>query len=186
MSGRKIQGAKRKEVIEKWLNGEDDPDWQVNPTKTDGKYIIRPRKPKTDPKPEKEEQEEPQEPEEGQEKESDDEVQHEKPKKPEKPKPKPKPAKLPKPYPGKSSKPVIPDDYAVEILAELRSIGELKRQKVTKREQKKLIKKQVRKHVPAPAKPEPDSGTDESDYDFEVGPPPPALPQRSRVCLLRH
>jgi hypothetical protein len=41
MSGKKIQGKRREEVIAKWLIGEEDPEWQVNPTKTPGKYIIK-------------------------------------------------------------------------------------------------------------------------------------------------
>lgn len=188
----KIQGAKRQEVIEKWLNGEDDPDWQVNPTKTAGKYIIRPRK-HEDPQPDKEEQdEEGQEQEEKEEDKESDEEPEEKPKKAAakpKPKPKPKPQKIPKPYPGKSSKPVFSDEYAVEILNELKSIGELKRQKVQKREQKKLVKNQIRKHIPAPPprpKEDPEFEYDDDDYDFDIGPPEPPLPQRCRVSLRTH
>jgi hypothetical protein len=44
MSGRKLQGKRRNEVIEKWLRGEEDAEWQVKPTKTEGKFIISERK----------------------------------------------------------------------------------------------------------------------------------------------
>jgi hypothetical protein len=130
MSQRKIQGAKRQEVIEKLLNGEDDPDWQVKETKTAGKYIISRRPPKD---PEQEEEKEEQEPEKEVKEEDSDEEPEEKPKKPvqkvaktPKPDPPSKPVKLPKVYPGKAGKPIFADDYAVEILSELRQIGELK------------------------------------------------------------
>jgi hypothetical protein len=192
---RKIQGAKRQEVIEKWLSGEDDPDWEITQTKTPGKYIIRPRKVKEQEKEEKKKsREEPkgsddEHPEESDENEEDEPPPKKAPK-PAEPVPEKKKPKLPKVYPGAAHKPVFSDDYAVEILNELRSIGELKRSKVAKRQQKKLIRHEVRKHVPKaqhpppPAKEEYDY-SDSSDYDFEIPPEPPALPQRSRVQLLR-
>jgi hypothetical protein len=195
---RKIQGAKRQQVIEKWLAGEDDPDWEINQTKTPGKYIIRPRKGKEEDEPKVKqgkksreqqghEEEERLEPEQS-EPQSDDEPPP-KPKKAPKvaePVEKPKKPKLPKVYPGKAGKPVFSDDYAVEILNELRSIGELKRTKVAKRQQKKLIRHEVRKQVPKSQPQEQQQYySDSSDYDFEVTPQEPALPQRSRVQLLR-
>jgi hypothetical protein len=41
---RQLQGRRRQEVIEKWLKGQEDPDWVVKATKTEGKYIISPHK----------------------------------------------------------------------------------------------------------------------------------------------
>ena len=38
-----IRGKKRQEYIQKWLNGEEDPEVEVKPTRVEGKYIVRPR-----------------------------------------------------------------------------------------------------------------------------------------------
>ena len=37
-------GSKRLVVIHRWLNGRDDPDWEVLPTKTKDKHIVKQRK----------------------------------------------------------------------------------------------------------------------------------------------
>lgn len=42
MSSR-IRGRKRREVIEKWLSGVEDPDIEVIPTKSEGRYIVKQR-----------------------------------------------------------------------------------------------------------------------------------------------
>ena len=39
----RVRGSKRKELIEKWLNGEEDEEYEVKPTRTEGKFIIRKR-----------------------------------------------------------------------------------------------------------------------------------------------
>ena len=36
-----IRGCKRLQIIQKWLNGHDDPNYEVLPTKTEGKYIVK-------------------------------------------------------------------------------------------------------------------------------------------------
>ena len=41
---KRISGAKRLQIIQNWLNGRDDDEWEVFPTKTEGKYFIKPRK----------------------------------------------------------------------------------------------------------------------------------------------
>lgn len=41
---KRISGAKRLQVIQNWLNGRDDDEWEVFPTKTEGKYFVKPRK----------------------------------------------------------------------------------------------------------------------------------------------
>ena len=38
-----IRGKKRQEYIQRWLNGEEDPEVEVMPTRVEGKYIVRPR-----------------------------------------------------------------------------------------------------------------------------------------------
>ena len=42
MSNR-VRGNKRKELINKWLNGEEDEEYEIRPTKTEGKFIIKKR-----------------------------------------------------------------------------------------------------------------------------------------------
>ena len=43
---KRIPQSKRLQLINKWLRGIEDDDYEVFPTKTDGKYIVRPRKKK--------------------------------------------------------------------------------------------------------------------------------------------
>ena len=40
----RIRGKKRIEIIQKFLEGEEDPKYEVVPTVTEGKYFVRPRK----------------------------------------------------------------------------------------------------------------------------------------------
>ena len=39
-----LTGSKRLAVIQRWINGHDDPEWEVFPTRTEGKYIVKQRK----------------------------------------------------------------------------------------------------------------------------------------------
>ena len=41
---KRVPQSKRLQVIQKWINGRDDPEYEVFPTKKEGKYIVRPRK----------------------------------------------------------------------------------------------------------------------------------------------
>ena len=43
MSKTYLRGSKRLSIIQNWLNGKDDDDWEVLPTKKDGKYIVKAR-----------------------------------------------------------------------------------------------------------------------------------------------
>lgn len=36
-----IRGLKRQEIIDNWLNGEEDPNFDVIPTRIEGKYIVK-------------------------------------------------------------------------------------------------------------------------------------------------
>ena len=38
-----IRGLKRQEIINNWLNGVEDPEYEVVPTKAEGKYIVKTR-----------------------------------------------------------------------------------------------------------------------------------------------
>ena len=39
----RVRGKKRMEIIKKFIDGEEDPDYEVIPTVTEGKYFVRPR-----------------------------------------------------------------------------------------------------------------------------------------------
>jgi hypothetical protein len=182
MSGKKLQGQKRQEVISKWLNGEDDPDWEVNPTKTPGKFIIRQRQqpePEPEHEPEHEVEAEGEDQEQGQ-------GQEQEPVPPPKPERKPvKPPSKPAPAAPKPQK-VFGDELAVEILNELKRMGEEKRAKEAKRQLKKEVKRQVSKKIPSsPASPEPvqEEPVEEEFNVLDYLPPP--LPQRKRVQLIK-
>jgi hypothetical protein len=187
MSRKVLQGKKRQQVIENWLAGIDDPEWSVKPTCTEGKYIIKwtgeppPRgKPKQN-ESDNEDQEENQEPND-QENHNQEEDEPPKPPKPKKPK-----SNLPKPYPRQPIQQSSPrDSHLIEILEELRFLGEHKRQKEAKRQQKKLVARQIRKQIPI----QPPKEDDEYEYEYEPETPSqppsaPVYPQRSRVTLLR-
>ena len=38
-----VKGNKRKQLIEEWLRGEENSEYEVKPTRREGKYIIRKR-----------------------------------------------------------------------------------------------------------------------------------------------
>ena len=38
-----IRGLKRQQIIERWIQGHDDPDFEVFPTKKEGRYIVKKR-----------------------------------------------------------------------------------------------------------------------------------------------
>lgn len=40
---KQVRGMKRNQIIQRWLQGIEDPDYEVFPTKKEGKYIIKPR-----------------------------------------------------------------------------------------------------------------------------------------------
>ena len=44
MSKKYLTGSKRLQIITRWLNGIDDPNFEVFPTRKEGKYIVKPRK----------------------------------------------------------------------------------------------------------------------------------------------
>lgn len=44
MSKKYLTGGKRLQIIQRWLSGIDDPDYDVFPTKKEGRYIVKPRK----------------------------------------------------------------------------------------------------------------------------------------------
>ncbi|KAK8858342.1 hypothetical protein M9Y10_013445 [Tritrichomonas musculus] len=41
---KQIRGSKRLAIIQRWLQGHDDENYEVLPTRTEGRYIVRERK----------------------------------------------------------------------------------------------------------------------------------------------
>ena len=145
-----LTGSKRLAVIQRWINGHDDPEWEVLPTKTEGKYIVKQRK---TPIPEKtqesddfeetqevEETEETPEIEETQEtQESDDfEEIEEKPR---------KVKKSPRIRKTQETQPFVDSTISLEILNQLKLLGEEMKTQRKRKEQKRLIKEVVDKRI---------------------------------------
>lgn len=128
-----LSGSKRLAVIQRWINGHDDPNWEVLPTRKEGKYIVKKRE-----SPLEETQETPEETEEIPE----PEVIEEKPKKV-----KPQRMKMPKPQ-------RIPENQDptvnLEILNQLKLLGEEIKMKREKKEQKRMISEAVNKQINKP------------------------------------
>ena len=161
-----LSGSKRLAVIQRWINGHDDPEWEVLPTRKEGKYIVKKRE---TPIQKVEEVEETQEVPDEQEEEL------EKPQKPIK-------AKKVAPKPVKSQKATFDPTVNLEILNQLKLLGEEIKTKREKKEQKRMIKevvnKQIRKPKPyyieeqqMPLPPQPQQMT-------QAPPPPPPQPQQ--------
>ena len=134
-----LTGSKRLAVIQRWINGHDDPEWEVFPTRTEGKYIVKQRK---TPLPEKtqetEEIEETQETEEIEETPETEEIE-------EKPRKTKKQTKTQKPQ--KTQKSLYDPTMGLEILNQLKLLGEEMKTQRKRKEQKRLIKEVVDKRM---------------------------------------
>ena len=152
-----IRGKKRQQYIENWLKGEEDPEVEVMPTKVEGKYIVRPREqpqqsesippPTSAPAPQVSETR----PQDSSSYYSDYEEEEEKPE---------PVVKKPK------SKRISNNDIQLEILHQLRLLGEETIRKREKKERKKEMKHVVRKEMARHQ-----SYDYDSDSDDEVPPP---------------
>mgnify|MGYP001112052502 CR=1 FL=1 len=134
-----LTGSKRLAVIQRWINGHDDPDWEVLPTRKEGKYIVKKRETPIRKVQKTEEEESP----ENQEME---EESQETPK---------KAPKVPKKPPKSTFDPTI----NLEILNQLKLFGEEMERKRIKKEQKRMIKEVMNKEArkaPPPPEPEPE------------------------------
>lgn len=126
-----LTGSKRLAIIQRWINGHDDPNWEVLPTRKEGKYIVKKR---TDPIEVEKVEETPEE------ENSEEEKVEETPPKPQ------KVAKTPKP-----PKPQVYDPTInLEILNQLKLLGEEIRNKREKKEQKRMIKEVINKQMNKP------------------------------------
>ena len=185
---KRVPQSKRLQVIQKWLNGRDDEEYEVFPTKTEGKYIVRPRKePLTKPanepisKPSSAEPTpEPQEEEPTVER-SDESPVVVQPTKP-----------LPKKITRTKSQAQSPQIYSrsevgfandptinIEILNQLKLLGEEFKNERAKKEQKKMIKEVVQKQMRKPyyqyTQPQYIQEPNEIEEPDEPAPPPPQI-----------
>ena len=197
----RVRGKKRMEIIKKFLEGEEDPDYEVIPTVTEGKYFVRPRKgSKSKNKSQKLKQETKDE-------QSDDDIdddvndeaieeQKQKQKqnglseplrdKVPKKKKEPKHQAVKQSHSNQSFQELYDPTISYQILEQLKLLGEEQRLKRTKKEQKKLVKHQIRKQLKQREQEQESSDNEEYDYDV-VDEEPKQLfkptPLRRRVNL---
>jgi hypothetical protein len=167
---KQIKGKRREELIERWLRGEEDPEWDVKPTKTEGKFIIKQRPhqqpPQEAPEPQEEEDQPAPPPESA-------------------PPPEPKTEPLytePVQKKKRKDKKLISDDIGLRILRHLRELGEERKEKERRRMQREIIKTQVQKQFQRQTPQyEPIQQDDEPQYEL------PAVPvlRRRTVNLLQ-
>ena len=190
----RVRGKKRMEIIKKFLEGEEDPDYEVIPTVTEGKYFVRPRKgSKSKNKSQKSKQETKDDnkitdksegallPGSKSLEQSDDDIDddvndevverskdlelrrsEEQKQKNKKKEPKPKQQVV------KKSEQVFYDPtISYQILEQLKLLGEEQRLKRTKKEQKKLVKHQIRKQLKQKEQ-EQESSSSSEEYNYDV------------------
>ena len=137
-----LTGSKRLAVIQRWINGHDDPDWEVLPTRKEGKYIVKKRETPIRKVQKTEEEESPEN------QEMEEESQE-------------TPKKVPK-VPKKPPKSTFDPTINLEILNQLKLFGEEMERKRIKKEQKRMIKEVMNKEArraPPPPEPEPEPET---------------------------
>ena len=191
-----LTGSKRLQVIQNWLNGRDDPEWDVLPTKKENKYIVKRRteplsKPQAEPQVEEQEVEEPAE-------------------EPTKPLPTCSQGKVCSAKKIERTKPQsniyshsevgYANDPTInmEILNQLKLLGEEIKNKREKKEQKRMIKEVVQKQMSKPyyqytqpqyiQEPNLTSGKVDFVNDIEEEPEeelPPTLPPQPQIIRRR-
>jgi hypothetical protein len=184
---KKLTGKTRDELIKKWLAGEEDAFWQVKPTKTDGKYIISPRRQENSEDSRSQGQSE-----------NEDDNQEEVAEEPEnldEETPASKPAPIPKktiaPKAKGKAKANLNGDATVEILNQLRLLGEERRERELRKQQKAEIKAQIAKQMARYSQPsvqfvsnQEDEAEDEEEYEYVEQVPQYNFPQRRTINLL--
>ena len=125
-----VRGLKRQQIIERWLRGYDDPEFEVFPTKKEGRYVVKKRIEPLESKKELEEG-------------RDEDV--------EEPTSKPVSIPAPKPKASRSAPKRIPQTthpdttVNIEILEQFKLLSEEMKQRRKKKEQKEVIKHAVQK-----------------------------------------
>lgn len=147
-----LKGSKRLAIIQRWLQGIDDPNYDVLPTKKEGKYIVK-KKEQTPPltqtdEPEQDEHEQVEPEQQEPEREQQEQEQEEPP-------PPVKPIRRPTRQPPRTS-PIqhnrigpqyVDSTVNLEILEQLKLLGDEIRTKRERKEQKQLIKQVVQKQL---------------------------------------
>ena len=176
----RIRGKKRIEIIQKFLEGEEDPKYEVVPTVTEGKYFVRPRKNESKSELKRHEMNErAQRALEGLCPEEEEEIERSKQKQQKQKQQKLKPElkqeqKQKKIHYDSGFGSLEPQDttcpydptISYQILEQLKLLGEEQKLKREKKEQKKLVKATIRKQLKKQLKhkePEPES----EEYDCE-------------------
>ena len=166
----RVRGKKRMEIIKKFIDGEEDPDYEVIPTVTEGKYFVRPRKgSKSKNKSQKSKQETKDDNKitDKSDEQSDDDIDDETiEEQKQKQKNKKKEPKLKQQVVKKSEQVFYDPTISYQILEQLKLLGEEQRLKRTKKEPKKLVKHQIRKQLKQKEQEQESSGSEE--YDYEV------------------
>ena len=169
----RVRGKKRMEIIKRFLEGEEDSDYEVVPTVTEGKYIVRPRK-ETNAKKKQNKRDNSdnisdkhhEEDEEGSYGTPDSSGQEttEEPKQtvPKAPRPKPKPFEPA--HQNYHQAPYYDPTITYQILEQLKMLGEEQRSRRKKKEQKKLVKHQIQKQMARSKKKDTES---EDYYEYE-------------------
>ena len=167
----RVRGKKRMEIIKKFIDGEEDPDYEVIPTVTEGKYFVRPRNGSRHQKVKQKTEDE----------QSLDDVDEEEAIEERDPKQKtskrahraiegqstePKHQVMKQTHSNQSFQEFYDPTISYQILEQLKLLGEEQRLKRTKKEQKKLVKHQIQKQLRR-KEPEPESSSSE-EYDYEV------------------
>ena len=133
-----VRGLKRQQIIERWLRGYDDPEFEVFPTKKEGRYVVKKRIEPLESKKELEEG-------------SDEEVSEGCDEAVEEPTSKLVSIPAPKPRASRAAPKRIPQTthpdttVNIEILEQLKLLGEEMKQQRKKKEQKEVIKHAVQK-----------------------------------------
>ena len=190
-----VKGLKRQQIIQRWLQGIDDKEYEVFPTKVENKYIVKKR---VEPLPESNEPVDEQVDEPVTEKvdEQVDDTVTEEVKPPQTPKPTQSKKTVTNPKPKRiRERTISPEDrrsdsnpadltVSYEILNQLKELGnELKQQRI-KKEQKSMIKQVVQKQMTKrPRKQILKEESDDYEYEYydEPSPSPSARAQHKRT-----
>ena len=148
----RVRGKKRMEIIKKFLEGEEDPDYEVIPTVTEGKYFVRPRKGSKSKNKSQNGLSEP--------------LRDKVPKK----KKEPKHQAVKQSHSNQSFQELYDPTISYQILEQLKLLGEEQRLKRTKKEQKKLVKHQIQKQLKRKEQQEPEqeSSSSSEEYNYDV------------------
>lgn len=190
-----VKGLKRQQIIQRWLQGIDDKEYEVFPTKVENKYIVKKR---VEPLPESNElvDEQVDEPVTEKVDEQVDDTVTEEVKPPQTPKPTQSKKTVTNPKPKRiRERTISPEDrrsdsnpadltVSYEILNQLKELGnELKQQRI-KKEQKSMIKQVVQKQMTKrPRKQILKEESDDYEYEYydESSPSPSARAQHKRT-----